>query len=83
MSANAVNLLGLSRDDLDAFVASIGQRPYRARQLVQWMHRRHVLDFDAMTARMASAAVNLANLEDGRLVAGRIRSSIPRLVLCE
>jgi 23S rRNA (adenine2503-C2)-methyltransferase len=43
------NLLGLSIDELGAFVASIGQKPYRARQLTRWMHRRHVLDFDAMT----------------------------------
>ena len=59
MSANALtiepetparpNLLGLSGEDLIDFVASIGQRPYRARQLKHWMHRRHVLDFDAMT----------------------------------
>ena len=43
------NLLGLSGDELVAFVQSIGQRPYRARQLMHWMHRRHVLDFDEMT----------------------------------
>ena len=58
MSANALtiepgparpNLLGLSGDELAVFVESIGQRPYRARQLMRWMHRRHVLDFDAMT----------------------------------
>ena len=59
MSANAIsvasaapgrtNLLGLSGDELTAFVATIGQRPYRARQLMHWMHRRHVLDFDEMT----------------------------------
>lgn len=59
MSANALtigpgsalppNLLGLSHDELVGFVASIGQKPYRARQLMHWMHRRHVLDFDMMT----------------------------------
>lgn len=59
MSANALtipprvetgpNLLGLSDRQLLDFVESIGQRPYRARQLMHWMHRRHVLDFDAMT----------------------------------
>lgn len=43
------NLLGLSSEDLSAFVESIGQRPYRALQLKHWMHRRHVLDFDAMS----------------------------------
>lgn len=43
------NLLGLSDDELLSFVESIGQRPYRARQLMRWIHQRHVLDFDAMT----------------------------------
>jgi 23S rRNA (adenine2503-C2)-methyltransferase len=43
------NLLGLGGDELLEFVDSIGQRPYRARQLMHWMHRRHVLDFDDMT----------------------------------
>jgi 23S rRNA (adenine2503-C2)-methyltransferase len=43
------NLLGLTAEELASFVASIGQRPYRARQLMHWMHRRHVLDFEAMT----------------------------------
>jgi 23S rRNA (adenine2503-C2)-methyltransferase len=43
------NLLGLAGDELLDFVEAIGQRPYRARQLMHWMHRRHVLDFDAMT----------------------------------
>ena len=59
MSANALtiespqgakpNLLGFSGDELESFVASIGQRPYRARQLMHWMHRRHVFEFDEMT----------------------------------
>lgn len=48
--ANArLNLLGLSREELLQFVDSIGQRPYRAKQLMQWIHQRHVLDFDEMT----------------------------------
>ena len=48
-AAGKPNLLGYSGDELLSFVESIGQRPYRARQLMHWMHRRHVLDFDAMT----------------------------------
>jgi 23S rRNA (adenine2503-C2)-methyltransferase len=43
------NLLGLPGDELVSFVESVGERPYRARQLMHWMHRRHVVDFDAMT----------------------------------
>jgi 23S rRNA (adenine2503-C2)-methyltransferase len=43
------NLLGFGGDELLEFVDAIGQRPYRARQLLRWMHQRHVLDFDKMT----------------------------------
>jgi 23S rRNA (adenine2503-C2)-methyltransferase len=48
-AAGKPNLVGMSADELLEFVDSIGERPYRARQLMHWMHRRHVLDFDAMT----------------------------------
>lgn len=47
--AAKLNLLGLSADDLVRFFASLDQRPYRARQIMQWLYRRGVLDFNAMT----------------------------------
>jgi 23S rRNA (adenine2503-C2)-methyltransferase len=42
-------LLGLSKDELREFMASIGELPYRARQLFSAMHRRRMITFDAMT----------------------------------
>src|SRR6266545_4571848 len=33
------DLRSLPRDRLDALVASLGERPYRARQLFRWLHR--------------------------------------------
>jgi len=56
------NLLGLSAGELAAFVESIGQRPYRARQLMHWMHRRHVLDFDEMTDLSLALRTELASV---------------------
>jgi len=47
--ATKVNLLGLARPALEAFVASLGARPFRARQLMKWMYRRGESDFDRMT----------------------------------
>ncbi len=47
--ATKVNLLGLARPELEAFVASLGARPFRARQLMKWMYRRGESDFDRMT----------------------------------
>jgi 23S rRNA (adenine2503-C2)-methyltransferase len=43
------NLLGLTRAELEAFVANMGEKPFRARQLMKWLYKRHVADFEQMT----------------------------------
>jgi 23S rRNA (adenine2503-C2)-methyltransferase len=43
------NLLGLTRTELEAFVAGMGEKPFRARQLLKWLYKRCVADFDQMT----------------------------------
>jgi 23S rRNA (adenine2503-C2)-methyltransferase len=43
------NLLGLSPKALQAFFAGLGEKPFRAGQVLQWIHRYGVADFDAMT----------------------------------
>ena len=43
------HLLGLERPALEAFVASLGSKPFRARQLMQWMYKRVEGDFASMT----------------------------------
>jgi len=45
-----VNLLGLPRAELEAFVATrLGAKPFRARQLMKWIYRRGAADFSSMT----------------------------------
>jgi 23S rRNA (adenine2503-C2)-methyltransferase len=45
-----VNLLGLPRLELEAFVAErLSAKPFRARQLMKWIYRKGVADFSAMT----------------------------------
>ena len=44
-----VRLLGLDRQALEGQCAEWGQKPFRARQLMQWMHQRGAADFAAMT----------------------------------
>ena len=44
-----VNLLGLSPKQLGAFFESIGEKPFRATQILKWIHQHGVDDFDAMT----------------------------------
>ncbi|OGI45542.1 MAG: 23S rRNA (adenine(2503)-C(2))-methyltransferase [Candidatus Muproteobacteria bacterium RBG_16_65_34] len=43
------NLLNLDRRGLAEFFAGHGERPFRAQQVVQWIHQYGVDDFDAMT----------------------------------
>lgn len=44
-----INLLGLDRRGLEALCADWGEKPFRASQLLQWIHQRGVDDFGAMT----------------------------------
>src|SRR6056297_2876693 len=47
--APKTNLLGMSRDDLERYFSSLGEKPFRARQLLQWIYQRGVTDFALMT----------------------------------
>ena len=43
-------LIGLSRDQLAAEMAAIGEKPFRAKQLWHWMYNRGETDFAAMSS---------------------------------
>lgn len=44
-----VNLLGLSREKMVEFFTSMGEKPFRAQQMLKWIHHQGVSDFDEMT----------------------------------
>src|ERR1700704_4386655 len=44
-----VNLLEFERTGFAQFCAGLGEKPFRARQLMRWIHQVGVNDFDAMT----------------------------------
>lgn len=44
-----VNLLGYGREELTSYCATLGEKPFRARQLLHWMHQSGVADFALMT----------------------------------
>ncbi len=44
-----VNLLDFNLPALTEWFGSQGEKPFRARQVFQWIHQRGVADFDAMT----------------------------------
>ena len=48
-TAARVNLLGMSRAALQEFLVGLGEKPYRALQLMKWIYHQGVSDFGAMT----------------------------------
>lgn len=67
MKTGTINLLGLDESRLATFFAGIGEKPYRARQVLQWMHRRGVDRFDEMTDLSLALRSRLSLLAEIRL----------------
>jgi 23S rRNA (adenine2503-C2)-methyltransferase len=44
-----INLLDLTRDGLRAFFNEIGEKPFRAEQVMKWIYQQGVADFEQMT----------------------------------
>mgnify|MGYP003709631315 FL=1 len=44
-----VNLLGMSRKKMEEYLTSIGEKPFRAQQILKWIHHSGVDNFDGMT----------------------------------
>jgi len=43
------NLLGLNRQDMEAFFTDLGEKAFRVSQVTKWIHQLNVSDFDQMT----------------------------------
>jgi 23S rRNA (adenine2503-C2)-methyltransferase len=54
------NLIGLSRDELTQVIGSLGEKPFRAKQLWHWMYHRGERDFAQMTTLAKSFRDRLA-----------------------
>ena len=48
-AAAKVNLLGLSRQQLEDFFTDLGEKRFRAQQVMKWIHHQGVIDFAAMS----------------------------------
>jgi len=48
LKSNATNLLGLDRAGLENFFESIGEKKFRATQVMKWIHQLGVTDFQEM-----------------------------------
>ena len=47
--AEKVNLLGKTREEMEAFFLSLGEKKYRAHQMLKWIYIHQVDDFEQMT----------------------------------
>lgn len=64
-----VNLLDFDQPGLAAFFAELGEKPFRARQVMRWMHHFGVNDFGQMTDVAKSLREKLVGLAEIRLPA--------------
>ena len=62
MPTSKQNLLGLNQASLNAFFADLGEKPYRTKQLMQWVYKAHELEFDQMLNLSKSLRQKLAEV---------------------
>jgi 23S rRNA (adenine2503-C2)-methyltransferase len=65
--AERVNLLGLPREALEAYVTELGGKPFRARQLLNWVYKRGEARFEAMTDLAKDFRARLAEQAEVRV----------------
>lgn len=66
-NAARVNLLGHTQSDLEEFFSGLGEKPFRARQLLQWVHQRDTDSFDEMTDLSKVLRARLIEIAEIRL----------------
>ncbi len=55
------DIKSLNQKELEEVLVSMGEKPFRARQIYQWMHIKHVTTFDEMTNLSAGLKEKLKN----------------------
>ncbi len=64
-----INLVGLSLPKMQAFFVGLGEKPFRATQVMRWIHQRGVTDFQQMTDVSKTLRDRLAAIAEIRLPA--------------
>ena len=63
-SEERVNLLGMTRGQLEAFFLDLGEKRFRAQQVMKWIHHRGVLAFPEMTDLGVALRARLADIAE-------------------
>ena len=61
------NLITLDRPAMQEFFRAIGEKPFRATQVIQWIHQYGASDFDAMTNLSKELRVRLQDVAEIRV----------------
>lgn len=69
-----VNLLNFNSQQMRAYFAALGEKPYRAGQVMQWIHQAGLSDFAAMSNLSKSLRVHLSDAATIRL---------PEIIACQ
>jgi 23S rRNA (adenine2503-C2)-methyltransferase len=59
-----VNLLSLNPTALEAFFVSLGEKPYRAHQVLKWLDVQGIRDIESMTNLSKALRVKLAEVAE-------------------
>jgi len=62
MSVEKINLLDLTRQDMEAFFEQMGEKPFRAIQVIKWLHQYGVENIQDMTNLSKSLRAQLEQL---------------------
>ncbi|MCK0746160.1 23S rRNA (adenine(2503)-C(2))-methyltransferase RlmN [Chromohalobacter nigrandesensis] len=60
------NLLGLTREEMEAFFVSLGEKKFRAAQVMKWIHHEGCDDFESMTNLSKALRTRLEELAEVR-----------------
>lgn len=76
--STTIDIKALSLAEVTEAVASLGEKPFRARQIYEWLHKRQAADFDEMTnlsldfRKRCGEAFALAALEPVQVLSSRL-----------
>ncbi|MEH6503353.1 MAG: 23S rRNA (adenine(2503)-C(2))-methyltransferase RlmN [Cycloclasticus sp.] len=65
--SSKLNLLNFDRKGLEAFFAELGEKPFRATQVLKWIHQEGVSDFELMSNLSKALRARLADIAEVRL----------------